>query len=102
MIGYWDPACPVTTDQKDVYATVYCKKDKILIALANWGGVKVDVKLKLKDKLLLKNMEEAVLVAPEIKDFQPAVEIKLSEPIPVEPRRGWLLILDGISTDGII
>ncbi|MHC4123531.1 MAG: glycoside hydrolase domain-containing protein [Planctomycetota bacterium] len=96
MIGYWDPACPVTTDQKDVHATVYRKKDKMLIALASWAGIKVDVNLKLKDKSLLVNPDKAVLVAPEIKGFQPAVEIKLSESIPVESRKGWLLILDGI------
>jgi hypothetical protein len=34
---------------------------------------------------------KARLVAPEIKDFQPAKEWRMEEPITVEPKRGWLI-----------
>jgi hypothetical protein len=34
---------------------------------------------------------KARLVAPEIKDFQPARAWRLDEPIPVKPKRGWLI-----------
>jgi len=36
MLGYWDKACPVTTDSPEVLATVYRKPGRSLIALAHW------------------------------------------------------------------
>ena len=38
MLGYWDPACPVSTDREDVLATVYRREGKALVALARWPG----------------------------------------------------------------
>jgi len=37
MLGYWSRKCPVKTDNPDVLATVYKKKDEVLIALADWS-----------------------------------------------------------------
>ena len=34
MIGYWDPACPITTSCEDVLATAYVGQGKTLIAVA--------------------------------------------------------------------
>ncbi len=36
MLGYWNPACPVKTNDPTVLASVYRKKDKSLISLAHW------------------------------------------------------------------
>ena len=37
MIGYWDPACPVTDRRNDVLATAYVKPGKTLVSLASWA-----------------------------------------------------------------
>lgn len=37
-LGYWDPRCPVHTDNPSVLATVYRKSGKSLLALAHWPG----------------------------------------------------------------
>jgi hypothetical protein len=36
MLGYWSSSCPVTTDNPNVKATVYRRKNSALIALACW------------------------------------------------------------------
>jgi hypothetical protein len=35
-LGYWDPRCPVRTDNPAAMATVYRKQGKSLIALGHW------------------------------------------------------------------
>ena len=95
MIGWWDEGCPVRTGRADVLATAYVKPDKTLIALASWAPDQTDVRLQWDWPALGLDAARARLVAPEIPDFQPAREWRSDEPIPVEPRRGWLIYLTG-------
>jgi hypothetical protein len=93
MLGWWENKCPVRTDREDVLATAYVKPGKTLVALASWAPEKADVRLQFDWKTLGLDAGKARLVAPEIKDFQPAKEWRLDEPIAVEPKRGWLIYL---------
>jgi len=95
MIGWWDEGCPVRTGRADVLATAYVKPGKTLIALASWAPDQTDVRLQWDWPALGLDAARARLVAPEIPDFQPAREWRSDEPIPVEPRRGWLIYLTG-------
>jgi hypothetical protein len=91
MLGWWEKECPVRTGREDVLATAYVKPGKTLIALASWAPEKADVRLQVDWKALGLDPSKARLVAPEIKDFQPAKEWRMEEPITVEPKRGWLI-----------
>ena len=91
MIGWWETNCPVSTGREDLLATAYVKPGKALIALASWVPEKTDVRLQLDWKALGLDLNKARLVAPEIRDFQPAKEWRVGEAIPVEPERGWLI-----------
>jgi hypothetical protein len=91
MVGWWEKECPVRTGREDVLATAYAKPGKTLIALASWALEKAEVRLQLDWKALGLDASKARLVAPEVKDFQPAREWKVDEPIAVEPKRGWLI-----------
>ena len=93
MLGWWDAGCPVRTGRDDVLATAYVKPGRTLIALASWAPGKSEVRLKCDWQALELDASKARLVAPEIPDFQPAREWRLDEPIPVEPKRGWLIYL---------
>jgi hypothetical protein len=93
MIGYWESDCPVKTNNKDVLATVYRKEGKSLISIASWAKEPVTCKLEIDWKALGLDGNKAILSAPEIKDFQPSTTFKPSDSIPVEPGRGWLLIV---------
>ncbi|MBN1909322.1 MAG: hypothetical protein JW818_06260 [Pirellulales bacterium] len=94
MIGYWSPRCPVATDQKDVLATVYRRPDRALVAVASWAPERAEVKLKIDWKSLGMDASKTRLRAPAVDAFQPAAVFKPTDKIPIEPGRGWLLILE--------
>jgi hypothetical protein len=93
MIGYWVHDNPVKTTNEKVLATVYKKKGAALISIASWADSTVDVKLKINWKSLGINPSRAKITAPEIENFQPAKTFKLTDKIPVEKNKGWLLIV---------
>ncbi|MHC4563354.1 MAG: glycoside hydrolase domain-containing protein, partial [Planctomycetota bacterium] len=94
MIGYWTPDCPVRPDQADVRATVYRRNGRALVCLASWAAEKVDVRLDIDWAALDIDAEKATITAPQIEDFQPAATFAVDEAIPVEPSRGWMLVIE--------
>jgi len=94
MVGYWSPSCPVKTDNPDVLATAYVKKDSVLISIASWAEDSVLCRLKVDWEALGMDPENVQLRAPFIKDFQGEITFKPSDRIPVDSGKGWLLILE--------
>ena len=94
MIGYWVPNCPVKTNHQSVPATVYRKPSGALISLASWAAEKVDCRLAIDFSALGIDASKARLRAPAVDGFQNAATFRPSDAIPVQPGRGWLLILD--------
>lgn len=93
MVGYWVPDCPVRTDHPRVLATAYVKPGTTLIALASWSQERDSCRLLLDWKSLGLDPRRSTLRAPAVKDFQAAAHFPPGQPIPVEPGRGWLIIL---------
>ena len=93
MLGYWDAASPVQTGSTNILATTYLKKNQALISLASWAKDPTQVRLALDPVKLGFALETAQLTAPAIPGFQDAATFKLHDPIPVQPGRGWLLLL---------
>ncbi len=93
MIGYWDKECPVQTNQPNVKATVYVKAGQTLISIGNFDDINQDIKLSINWQALGLSPENAILKAPEVKDFQDAKTFDVSGTIPVRSKEGWLLIL---------
>ncbi len=93
MLGYWDGQCPVKTGHEDVLATAYVKPGETLLAIASWAEAAVDVHLEFDWQVLGLDPARATLSASEVEGFQPAALFDLSEAIPVESGRGWLLRL---------
>lgn len=94
MIGYWASDCPVRTDSASVLATVYRKPNKALVAVASWAPGKVDCRLTIDFARLGLDPAKARLHAPPVPDFQPAASFRPSDPIPIDPGRGWLLVVE--------
>lgn len=94
MIGYWVPGCPVKTDRDAVLATVYQKRGKTLVSLASWASEKVDCRLDVDFSALGLDGSKARLRAPAVEKFQPSATFRPHDPIPVDPGRGWLLVLE--------
>lgn len=94
MIGWWVHDTPVKTGRDDVLATSYVRHGKTLIALASWAPRSTTVKLRIDWKALGLEPGSATLKAPAVAGFQSAAEFKPGAAIPVEPGKGWLLILE--------
>jgi hypothetical protein len=93
-IGWWDPACPVASDNPQVKASVYRKQGSTLIALASWAPARTAVKLTIHWAALGLAERKTTLWAPECKGFQSEAVFTPEVTIPVEPNKGWLLIAD--------
>ena len=94
MIGYWDNHPVVSASDPRVRATAYVKNGKTLISLASWASSRCDVKLDIDWNALGLDPAKARFTAPVIPAFQPAQEFGIHEPIPVEPKKGWLLLIE--------
>ena len=94
MIGYWAPSCPVKTGRDDVLATAYVKEGKTLIALASWAKTPVRCSLRFDWRALGLDPSKANLFAPAVAGFQPPALFQPTDQVPVNPGRGWLLIVD--------
>jgi hypothetical protein len=93
MIGYWDEACPVTTNYPDVKATVYIRPDKVLISLGNFDVQDRSVRLFIDWKKLGLDASKVTIQAPDVENFQENRIFGINEPIPVKSKEGWLLLL---------
>ncbi|MFO1492951.1 MAG: DUF6067 family protein, partial [Kiritimatiellia bacterium] len=94
MSGYWEPDCPVRTGRDLVKATAYVREGRTLIALASWEPAPVSCTLEIDWKALGLDPVRAVLRAPEVANFQPARQWKPGEPIPLDPLRGWIIVVE--------
>lgn len=93
MIGFWVPDHPVQTGREDVLATAYVRDGRALIAVAGWTREPVDVTLTIDWKALGLDPRSVTLTAPGITGFQEGRSFAASGPIPIEPGRGWLLVV---------
>jgi hypothetical protein len=93
MRGYWEKDCPVKTNRDDIKATVYQKDGKSLISVASWAEGPVNFKFQYDWKALGIDSGKAILSAPHIKDFQEEAIFNPDDKIPIDPGKGWLLLL---------
>jgi hypothetical protein len=93
MHGWWSEGCPVTTDNNDIKATVYIKSDKTLVSIASWASETVWVNIEVNWPALGLLAESVIIEASGIENFQNARVFERDESIPVEPGRGWLLVV---------
>ena len=86
--GWWDPECPVTTDNPDVRASVYERNGHMMIALASWAPAVTTVHVRARAGSTLPE----VLIAPRIEGFQAAGTFDPGAPLTVPPGQGLLLL----------
>ena len=93
MIGFWVPSNPVDTGRDDVLATTYVRDGRTMIALASWAKEAADVRLGVDWKALGLDPAKVRITAPAIAGFQEGLEIGAADTIPIEPGKGWLLVV---------
>ncbi len=93
MSGYWDKYAFVKTDSPDVKATAFIRGGKALIAVGNFSAEPRTVNLKIDGRWLGTRAQTMKLEARPIPGFQEARTFSIGEPIPIQPKRGWMLEL---------
>jgi len=93
MFGFWSPRCPIRTGTEAIPATVYSGKGRALVALASWAKEPTRIKLEIDWQALALDPKKARLHAPAIPDFQEERTFRPGDEIPVEPGKGWMLII---------
>lgn len=93
MVGYWDDNPIVQTGNTNVKATAYVRDDEILISIASWEDGSVSIKLDIDWKAVGIDKSNATFTALEIENFQPEKIFEIDEEIPMEPTKGWLIII---------
>ena len=97
MSGPWDEDPVIKTDHPDVKATAYIKEDRVLISVGNFSDDPQEVKLQIDCEKIGIDPDGAILTAPEIEDFQQGQQFNLTDPMLIQPRKGYLLYLPGNS-----
>jgi hypothetical protein len=93
MLGYWNPKCPIKTDNPDVLVTAYVKTDKILLAVASWSENPVDIQLIIDWQSIGLDPKTAALAQPAIENLQDESIYSLDTKLHIDPTQGCLLIL---------
>ena len=93
MLGFWENNPAVSSSDRDVKVTAYKKEGKVLLSIGNYSDEVKEVTLDFDWEQLGLNPENMTLVAPEVKDMQPASQWNLHESISVQPRKGWLVYI---------
>lgn len=95
MIGWWEEDAPVKANRTDIYATVYSRKDRCLIAVASWAKQTERIQLKVDWKELGIDREKANISAPALDGLQEFQKLSGLE-LTVEPGKGYLLLVEQI------
>ena len=93
MIGFWVPGSTRAHRAADVLATVYQGEGRSIVAVASWAPDTARVQLAVDWTRLGLDPAKARITAPEIAGFQEGRSFDAAGPIPVEPGKGWLLVL---------
>jgi hypothetical protein len=93
MVGFWEERPVVTTSSRDIIATAYVKDRRMLISMASWAKEKIDVTLNIDFSRAGLRSDRVTVTAPAIEYLQPARSFDVGKAVPVEPAKGWLLIL---------
>ncbi len=93
MLGWWDPACPVSAENDLVRVTAYVKENgDVLIAAASWCPADRSFLFSVnKEQLGIEGDYE--FYAPFVEDVQEEATFASDALIPIAAGKGWLFIL---------
>ena len=94
MLGFWEPKPAVTASCDAVKVTAYKNGENILLSVGNYSDEVQTATLTFDAKQLGIKGKNYTLRAMEIPTFQPAKEWKITDAISIEPRKGWLILLE--------
>lgn len=92
MHGYWDPQCPVKTDNPDIPATVYTNGKRALVVLANWTDLPQRARITIDEKAL--GFRPTKYTLPQIEDLQWGKTLRDFKTCELMGRDGIILLIE--------
>ncbi|MEN6426660.1 MAG: glycoside hydrolase domain-containing protein [Phycisphaerales bacterium] len=93
MIGFWDANCPVKTDTPSLGATVFRGEKDAIVALANWTDKPVEGRIAVDWQALGMKADACTAMAPAITDSQEGGVLDLAQAVPIEGKKGIVVVL---------
>ena len=92
MYGFWNADSPLRSDNEAILPTIYVKKDKAVIVVANWTDRPAACRLSLDTGDL--GFIPSKVSLPEMAGIQAAGQVDLSGKIEVEGNKGLFILLE--------
>ena len=92
MSGYWDPRCPVRTDNADLPATVYTNGKRALVVIANWTDLPQQAKITVDEEAL--GFRPTRFTLPEIRNIQWGGTLDNLKQCEIMGRSGLIILLE--------
>jgi hypothetical protein len=94
MLGFWQDACPVKTNNEAVKATAYVHRgERVAVAVASWAESNVDVRIDLDWSAVGLDPDKVKVSVPAIDFFQEKLAHASLDSVPLEPNKGWILVV---------
>lgn len=90
--GYWDPRCPVRTDNADLPATVYTNGKRALVVIANWTDLPQQAKITVDEEAL--GFRPTRFTLPEIRNIQWGGTLDNLKQCEIMGRSGLIILLE--------
>ena len=94
MMGYWDKASPLASDNDMVKATLYTGKERSIVAVAGWGDKDQNCSLTVDWKALSYDSLKCRIAVPAIKDYQEALPLTSLNHLTIPAGKGYLIVID--------
>ena len=91
--GYWEEDCPVHTDNRKAFASVFRGDGEAIIAVANWTDKPQKVALVADYEKLGISPSSAEIFIPAIKDFQEEQKNVNLKALSLDGKKGFLIVI---------
>ncbi len=94
MHGFWEEKPIVATSDRQVKATAFVRDGKTMVAVGNYSNEAKKVRLDIDWNRIGLDSSKAELKAPAIEHFQTSATWRKDAAIPVDPKKGWIILLE--------
>lgn len=91
ILGFWNKENPIRIDNKNLKVTIYKKKDKALVVIANWDNQLQRAKITIDEKLL--GFKPSSYSLPEISNLQSRCKLDKLDYCDIEGKGGVVILL---------
>ena len=93
MIPFFDPNCPIITNDQNVKTTVFRGKDHAIISMASWSAEEADIVLHIDWHKLGLDPNKCEITVPKVSGFQSEQAVEGGNRIKIKPNTGIVILI---------